>query len=1335
MNRIYKTVFNRRLKVWQVASELAAGCGKTGSSRVVGSAVALALGTCALPAWSAGCTVGGVVYAVCTSAAAGSNGGTDPSTAGGSGSLPGNNDGGAGGALNTDGSHGQGSNGGTGGVTGSNAPALGGGAGSVATDGRGGGGGGGQGSETGIGGGGGGGGSGGAVLSMQTSYSADTAVLGGDGGAGGAAFDSTVNVGGGGGGGGGGGIGVVLLADRLDTSAYIKGGAGGAGGAGVVLNAGLTQPAQVQAGLYSGGGGAGGAGGAGIIGDFSAVTELINRGTVSGGTGGAAGITGTVFGVPMGGAGGAGGSAITGTGTGLMVRNEGTLRGGNGGASAWMMGSSSPQGSAGGHGIAGDGWSIDNSGTIGGGAGGNGLANAGLLTFGTMGGDGGSGIAGSDLTITNTGTVSGGQGGDGGTGIFVVPFALSTYDPGDGGAGGSGMAGAGLTLLNRGTISGGAGGAAGEFSAHNFRQPMSGAGGAGVSGTDLNVTNEGAISGGLGGYKGGGGSGISATGASTITNSGTITGGEGRTNVFNLPIAGGSGVSGSGLTLVNTGTIHGGRGGDGIYDGNVGLPTRGGRGGSGVSLSGNSTVTTSGLIAGGEGGMAGPVPPEYEGYRTDGARGDAVNLSGGGNTLTLVQGYSFIGNVRSTSGSVNGDTLALGGSTDAATVFDVSNIVATLPTSYSGTQYVGFSEFQKTGTSSWTLTGTGHANTHWAIQQGVLRGDASTFAGHISFNPGPGQSAAVVFNQGSGNANSPASAIYAGTISGEGSLSKTGDGSLILTGNHSYTGGTTISGGTLQVGNGGSSGAITGDVLNNGTLVFDRSDESSLAGVISGSGLLVKRGAGTLAVASNNGFSGNTRIEGGTLQYTSYTQGAGQTLGIAASRASDYSRLTVIGAATFAAESRIDVDVASVNTLGQGETLAGVITAGTLNASTFTVTDNSTLFNFTALVRGQAVDLMVVSSVSVAETVQTDGSPSVASAAQVLDTIIKGSPSGDMVNVVHALGQLGTSREVAQAVAQTLPIGSDAQAIQGVLSSFGQVLQGRLGSTGLSAGDALLNRQVWAKGFGSRADQASRSGAAGFAADLGGLALGADAEVSPGVRRGMAYGYAQTQVKGHTDVAGTGQDAKIDSHVLALYGEQPMAADLNLVYQVDAGLSKNRGARLIDFGGLRRVATSDYRTYTLHTGVGLNRTLAWSEATRFIPGIRADYVWLRSEAYTESGAGGLNLDVARNTTAALLLAAEARVVHKLDAGGSLSANLGLAYDAINDPGRMVASYAGAPGLAFSASGIDHGPWLLRGGLGYSHKTRAGTDLVFRYDAEGRDGYLSQTASVKASWAF
>ena len=68
---------------------------------------------------------------------------------------------------------------------------------------------------------------------------------------------------------------------------------------------------------------------------------------------------------------------------------------------------------------------------------------------------------------------------------------------------------------------------------------------------------------------------------------------------------------------------------------------------------------------------------------------------------------------------------------------------------------------------------------------------------------------------------------YAGLISGAGALTKSGAGTLTLTGSNSYAGGTTISAGTLQIGNGGTSGSITGNVANSGTLAFDRSDSVS----------------------------------------------------------------------------------------------------------------------------------------------------------------------------------------------------------------------------------------------------------------------------------------------------------------------------------------------------------------------------------------------------------------------------------------------------------------------------------------------------------------------------
>ena len=83
-----------------------------------------------------------------------------------------------------------------------------------------------------------------------------------------------------------------------------------------------------------------------------------------------------------------------------------------------------------------------------------------------------------------------------------------------------------------------------------------------------------------------------------------------------------------------------------------------------------------------------------------------------------------------------------------------------------------------------------------------------------------------------------------GTITGTGSLTQNGvaGGTLVLAGDDAYTGGTTISAGTLQLGHGGAAGGIVGDVTDNGTLAFDRSDTMTFAGVISGSGGVARSG-------------------------------------------------------------------------------------------------------------------------------------------------------------------------------------------------------------------------------------------------------------------------------------------------------------------------------------------------------------------------------------------------------------------------------------------------------------------------------------------------------------
>ena len=103
-------------------------------------------------------------------------------------------------------------------------------------------------------------------------------------------------------------------------------------------------------------------------------------------------------------------------------------------------------------------------------------------------------------------------------------------------------------------------------------------------------------------------------------------------------------------------------------------------------------------------------------------------------------------------------------------------------------------------------------------------------------------------------------------ISGAGALIQNGSGNLVLAGNNSYTGTTTIAEGTLTVGDGGTSGSLgTGAVVNNGVLAFNRSDAVVFNTAMSGTGSLVKNGSGTLTIQKMLSYTGGTTVNEGTL--------------------------------------------------------------------------------------------------------------------------------------------------------------------------------------------------------------------------------------------------------------------------------------------------------------------------------------------------------------------------------------------------------------------------------------------------------------------------------------
>ena len=100
-------------------------------------------------------------------------------------------------------------------------------------------------------------------------------------------------------------------------------------------------------------------------------------------------------------------------------------------------------------------------------------------------------------------------------------------------------------------------------------------------------------------------------------------------------------------------------------------------------------------------------------------------------------------------------------------------------------------------------------------------------------------------------------------------LYKTTAGTVVLSGNNSYTGNTNVADGVLQIGNGGNTGLLGGGnaSLTGGGLVFNRGNAYTVANLITGAGAVTQSGLGTLELTANNSYTGATNLNAGTLQF------------------------------------------------------------------------------------------------------------------------------------------------------------------------------------------------------------------------------------------------------------------------------------------------------------------------------------------------------------------------------------------------------------------------------------------------------------------------------------
>ncbi len=174
-----------------------------------------------------------------------------------------------------------------------------------------------------------------------------------------------------------------------------------------------------------------------------------------------------------------------------------------------------------------------------------------------------------------------------------------------------------------------------------------------------------------------------------------------------------------------------------------------------------------------------------------------------------------------------------------------------------------------TGNSSAAFDlGTGNAiflsrNRGAAVNFGELTGGQYT-----RITNGTSSSGTAIYSVGGRNT----STTFAGMFSDGGSstanvaINKVGSGTLKLTGTNINTGTTTVTAGTLQIGDGGTFGQLgTNAIINNATLIYNRSDSVTNGNAISGSGSLIQQGGNTLTFTGVNSSSGTLLVNSGTV--------------------------------------------------------------------------------------------------------------------------------------------------------------------------------------------------------------------------------------------------------------------------------------------------------------------------------------------------------------------------------------------------------------------------------------------------------------------------------------
>ncbi len=776
------------------------------------------------------------------------------------------------------------------------------------------------------------------------------------------------------------------------------------------------------------------------------------------------------------------------------------------------------------------------------------------------------------------------------------------------------------------------------------------------------------------------------------------------------------------------------------------------------------TTIGAGMLQLGNGGTTGSVVGDV---LDDGAlafnRSDTVTyggvISGVGSLIQVGPGTLILTGANTYTGgtTISGGTLQLGnGGTTGSVAGDIVNNTVLVFNNDDDLTFrgaiSGSGSFTKAGAGTLILTKNYTYTGLTTISDGTLqigRGSGTgSIAGNIDNN------AALIFDR-------RTALTYGGVISGTGTLTKSGAGTLMLTGESTYTGTTTVSGGTLQIGDGGTTGSIAGNVVDNAKLVFDRSDELTYGGVISGIGSLTKRGEGVLTLTADNSYTGGTTIAAGGLVVAGSVRGPVAVLPNAflggtgsvgttelrgtLSPGSSIGTITVDGDLTFGENSLYLVEVSPLsadrtNVTGSA-TLGGtvqivsepgvyspgmpysILSAGSMTGTFSGLTSDFASYTFLApalTYDANNVYFSLARNATFASVGQTPNQIATGSAADTLD----------YDNPVIASIVWGTAEQTQ--IALDLLSGEIHASAASVLLDESHYVRDALFARLRHTDDDAMQPSflTWAQAIGAWGGIESDGNAASLQRGLAGFITGIDTELNGDWRAGIAAGHTRSWF----DVADRLSSGSGDNYHLALYGGGRLG-QLGLRFGAAQTWQEMDIDRSVSFPGFAGSTTGEYsaRTAQLFGEVGYGIPLGQSEVE---PIVNLAYVDLDAERFLETGGAealtGDNQFAAVFTTVGLHAATTVVPGDRMQV--TLRGSLGWRH-AFGDVTPEAAFVFAAGGEQFTIGGlpIARDALAVEAGFDFDVTRNAGFGLLYT----GQFGANSRDHAVKASftWRF